>query len=242
MKIKLFLALLLLTCLVVSQQTAQSKSWTPGVAKGDYFYFEMYGVYSSNRSDILASIPYFEQNNTDWTRIDITDVQGSVIHQVYTLHFKDGSEGSFNFKTDVNPANRSNLAFSEKGVPICTANIAAGDVIPTVELTINDTTMRSYPDGLRETNHATWNYSDDWGDCYFDVETGMLVELCRTHRFDSGGSGGDVEKTDVIKLVGTNRWNINESSTPPPSAFASVVAIFVLALLVLSFKVLPKLG
>jgi hypothetical protein len=199
----------------------------------------MYGVYTSNRSNTTMVIPQFEYNNTDWVRINITGVSGSMIYQVYTLHFKNGSETSFNFKTDVNPANESNLIFYEKGVPICATNLGAGDTLPTAQLTINETIIRAYPSGSRETNHAAWNSSDDWGNCYFDKETGMLVELCRTHKFTNNVTTEIVEKMDVIKMLSSNRWEINVS---PPIASLFVfltVAIFALLSLVI---LIHKLG
>jgi hypothetical protein len=94
---------------------------------------------------------------------------------------------------------------SEKGVPICAANLNPGDRIPTADITINQTVIRVYADGSRETNHASWSGPDEWGNIYFDKETGMLVELERTHRFINTVTGSIVEKTDVIELIDTNR-------------------------------------
>jgi len=37
----------------------------PGVEKGDYFTYEMYGVFTSNRSNSTMLIPQFEYSNTD---------------------------------------------------------------------------------------------------------------------------------------------------------------------------------
>lgn len=234
LKIIIFLAVF--ACLAVNQTTTWAEQWTPGVAKGDYFVYEMYGVFTAKGADLTFDIPPFERNTTDWARIDITEVVGSTVYQTYTLQFKDGNQTSFNFKTDLNPVANRNLSFSEKGVPICAANLKIGDQIPTAELVITQTFVS--PKG--EVNRASWNYSDDWGNCYFDKATGMLVELCRTHRFSSGILGEVIEKTDVVKLISTNRWKINESAPPSTSAFSSMEVILVFALFVLSLKVLLK--
>ena len=130
MHIKLQVAVfLLLFSLLVSGNAASTRAWVPGVAEGDYFTYEMYGVFISNRSNMTLVIPQFEYNNTEWVRINITRIEGSLIHQVYILHFKNESETELDFKTDVNPANE-NSSFSGQSVPICAANMDAGDVVP----------------------------------------------------------------------------------------------------------------
>jgi len=188
--------------------TSSIRIWTPGVCSGDYFTYEMYGVYTSNHSNITIRVPDFEKNNTDWVRITIFSTSSSIVYQVYTLHYLNGNEISYNFQTDVNPQNQGTFRIYEKGVPICSANLNSGDCIPTAELILNETITRTYLSCSRETNHASWNFSDDWGDIYFDRETGMLVELCRTHKFGNLVTDEAVEKTDVIKLIATNRWHI----------------------------------
>lgn len=228
--------------LLASANVTAARTWTPGVAAGDYFYYEMYGVYTSNRPNITMVIPQFEYNNTEWARINITDVEGSMVYKVYTLHFKNGSETSFNFKTEVNPQNESSLQFYEKGVPICALNLGAGDRIPTAETTINETITRAYPSGSRETNHAAWNGSDVWGNCYFDKETGMLVELCRTHKFASTQTDEIVQKMDVIKMISSSRWEINnQPSAITPFFIFLIVAIFaVLSIVIITYKLVKK--
>lgn len=178
------------------------REWTPGVSSGDYFTYEMYGVYTSNRSNASINVPSFERNNTDWVRITITSVSGSVISQVYTLHYVDGRETNFSFQTDVNPNSQGTFKISEKGVPICASDLKVGDRLPTAEVTFSKTILRD----SRETNHASWNVSDDWGDIYFDRQTGMLVEIHRTHIFANNVTGEIIEKTDVVRLTQTNSW------------------------------------
>ena len=225
------IALLVLLSLAANENTVFARSWESGVAEGDFFTFEMYGIYTSNHSNTTIAIPPFERNNTDWARINITAVLGSMVYQVYTLHFRNGSETSFNFKTELNPENESFLKFSEKGIPICAANLNSGDRIPTAELILNDTEIRVHLGVSKETNHASWNVSDDWGSIYFDKETGMLIELFRIHQFDNNVTGEIVEKADVIKLIDTNRW---ETKTGEPSMSLS----FVLSISGLAFFVL----
>jgi hypothetical protein len=167
--------ILSLTCLAQFKATS-SRIWEPGVAKGDFFYYKMYGVFTSSNPNAIIEVPAFEQNNTYWVRIDITSVSGSVVYQVYTLRFKNRTE-TFELKTDLDPSNRGNFNFSEMGVPLCAANLKVGDPLPTVQLTVKETFIKIYSSGERETNLVSWNISEDWGRCYFDRKTGIVCIL-----------------------------------------------------------------
>ena len=79
--------LLLFFLLLASANATGLKTYATGVVNGDYFIYEMYGVFNSNRSNTTLVISQFEYNNTEWVRINITDVESSVVYQVYTLHF-----------------------------------------------------------------------------------------------------------------------------------------------------------
>jgi hypothetical protein len=230
MRLKLQIVVLLLFALsMLSLNAAGSDVSTPGVATGDYFTYQMYGVFTSNRPNATLAIPQFEYNNTQWVRIDIASVEGTTVQQVYTLHFNNQSESTFAIASDVNPNSTSGKPVGQ-AVPICAADLSVGDVIPTTGLVLNDTTFMVCADGKRETNHAEWNLSDDWGNGYFDRQTGMIVDFVRTHRFANNSTGEVVDKTDVIKLVSTNRWKVEASS--PPTLLYSAVVVAIVALVV----------
>jgi hypothetical protein len=239
---KLGVIVLLISLLFVIQGTIAAETWTPGVAAGDYFTYEMYGVYISNKPDVSLVIPQFEYNNTDWTRINITAVEGSVVYQLYTMHFKNGSETSFSFKSDTNPANMSSLKFTDKGVPLCAANLGVGDTVPTDEVLIDETVSRNYASGARETNHASWNSSNDWGDLYFDKQIGVLVELLRTHQFSSNTTDQIFWKTDVIKMVDSSKWEITEQSSPITPVFIVLTAFLfaLLSLVIITYRLMTR--
>lgn len=208
MKRKVCAAVLLLGLAFLAYLNATSSmTWEPGVDKGDFFYYEMYGVFTSSNPSAVIEVPAFEQNNTDWVRIDITGVSGSVVYQVYTLHFKNKTE-KFVLKTDLDPSNGGNFNFSEMGVPLCAANLKVGDPLPTVQLTIRETLISAYSSGERETNIVSWNISDDWGRCYFDRKTGMLIDLYRVHSFVNPVTGETIYKADVVKMTRSSLWEI----------------------------------
>jgi hypothetical protein len=204
-RLSIAISILFLCCFAVTKVTS-CETWTPGVAKGDFFCYQMYAVYTSSDPNAIIEVPPFERNNTDWVRIDITGTSGSIVYQVYTLHLKNGTESKFDWQTDLNPEHSENLSFKKKGVPICAANLEAGDQLPTAQLCINKTLTIVYPSGERETNCVSWNSPDDWGYCYFDQKTGVLVQLYRVHSYVNSQSGRVTNKTDVLKMTNSNLW------------------------------------
>ena len=210
MKERLLTITLILSFLFVFFTRAFStETWTPGVSKGDFFCYEMYGVFTSSDSYDVIEVPSFEQNNTDRVRIDIAGVSGSIILQIYTLYFENVTE-KFELKTDLDPSNTGELSFSERGVPICAANLEVGDSLSTVELTVNETLSRSYLSGERETNYVSWNTPLDYGACYFDKKTGILVELNRTHIYTNPMTDKVITKADIVKMIDSSFWSAQE--------------------------------
>ncbi len=208
MKQKLLVAsLILCLSLIINAKATLAETCTPGVAEGDYFCYEMYAVFTSSDPNAVINVPEFEQNNTDWVQIDVTDVSGSVIYQVYTVHFENKTD-KFELKTDLDPNNAGSLNFSDLGVPICVANLEVGDTLSTVELTVEETLSRTYPSGDRETNHVFWSSTLDYGDCYFDKKTGVLVELNRTHLYVNPVTDEVIEKVDIVKMTDSSFWSV----------------------------------
>jgi len=202
--------LLFLSCFVGAKGTS-AQNLTHGVAEGDVFYYTLYGHFSSSDPNAVIHVPPFEANNTDWVRIEITDVSGPVISHVYTLHFCNGSEDRISGQTDLTSSLDFNSDFL--GVPICPANLSAGDIVPAVKLKVNETLLWSYPSGKREINHLSWNSSEDYGDCYFDKKTGILVDLYRVHSFVNPDANEIIKKADVVKMTSSSLWVIPEFPT-----------------------------
>jgi hypothetical protein len=222
-----FTVVTLLLCLssLACARAVSARAWAPGVAQGDFFYYEMYGVYTSSDPNAIIEVPPFERNNTDWVRIDIAAVSGSIVHQVYTLHFKDGTERKSALWTDLDPNNSGSFNFSNMGVPICAANLGVGDPLPTVQLAVNETLIWAYPNGERKINRVSWNFTDDWGHCYFDKETGVLVKLHRVHSFINPVTGEVVYKADVVKLTRSSLWEEKESPPRTTTLVPELIAI-----------------
>jgi hypothetical protein len=202
----LVIALLLVSCILSNMRVTFAKTWTPGVSKGDFCYYQTYGVYRSTRPRIRFEIPGFEQNNTKWVRVNVTGISGSVVHQIYTIHFIDDSEAEFEKDTDMNPEFRDSLRFSQKGIPLCASDLEPGDPFPTANLSVKDILILSWRGTEREAVHLSWDYAEDRGDCYLDRKTGILIELYRVHTFTNLNTGETIMKTDVVKLTRTSLW------------------------------------
>ena len=202
--------LLFLSCFAGAKVTL-AQALTSGVAKGDVFYYTMCAHYSSSDPNAVVDVPPFEANNTDWVRIEITGVSGSIIYHVYTLHFKNETEQVIDGQTDL--ASSLNFSSGFAGVPICAANLSAGDKVSTVQLIINETLVWSYPSGEREINHVSWNNSEDYGDCYFDKKTGMPVDLYRVHSFVNSTTNEVIKKADIVKMTSSSLWVVPEFPT-----------------------------
>lgn len=215
---------ILLFFLIGSVLSVSAKSLAVGVDKGDVFYYEMFAYYASSHPNAVIKVPPFERNNTDWVRIEITDVSGSIISHVYTVHFKDGNETRINSQTDLTSTSGWSNGF--RGIPISPANLEAGDIIPADNLRVKETVMRVYPNSVRETNLATWNISTDCGYCYFDRQTGMLVELNRVHLYINSETGEVISKTDIVKMINSSFWA--KADFPvflPPLVLVTVTAV-----------------
>lgn len=201
---------LFLSCFA-GAKVALARTLAPGVSEGDAFYYQMYGVYTSDNPNAAIEVPAFEANNTEWVRIEITGVSSSIIYHIYILHFKNGTEQVIGGQTDLTRSLNFSSGFA--GVPICAANLNVGDKVSTVQLTVNKTLMRSYPSGKRETNYVSWNMSEDWGYCYFDKKTGMLVDLYRVHSFVNSTTHEVIKKADVVKMTNSSLWVVPEFPT-----------------------------
>ena len=183
---------------------ALAENQTSGLAKGDVFYYEMYAEYSSSNPDVVIQVPPFEANNTSWVRIEITDVSNSIISQVYTIRYLNGNEIRVKGQTDLtDPSGYSN---NFRGVPICKANLNVGDDILGGQLVVNDTQTRIFLGSTRQLIHTSWSSPIDYGECYFDRQTGILTELFHVHLYINPETNESINKTDIVKMTNSSLW------------------------------------
>jgi hypothetical protein len=236
MKPKLAWASLLIVLLLLSSGgLVSAQRFAVGVSKGDSFVYEMSAQYVSSVSNETVEVPAFEANNTDWVRIDITGVNGSLLSQLYTLRYKNGTDQIFSGQTDLsNGSSYMQESGGFRGVPFCPPNLSAGDSLQTLQLTINETVIWQFLGGSREVNHVYWTSSLEVGDVYFDRQTGVLLDLYRQHAFTNEVTGEVVKKADIIKMKSSSLWVIPEF---PDALLATVLVLSAASCGALVFKV-----
>jgi len=187
-----FLALVstfLLSAMVVTSVVAQPR--IVGVSVGDWFkYGEVTVNWSSNDPNATFPPPHWEMlegmNETEWMLLTVGDVSGTNITCQAIEHYKNGTEETESGYIDIDTGdgNMTFLAIS--------ANLDAGHTIygsgNYSTWMINETVSRTYPGGVRETNHInmTMEYSYTLNETqyyyynsmnfYWDRSSGILVE------------------------------------------------------------------
>src|SRR4030042_6337252 len=173
------LALLCFT--MVGSVWAQTR--LPGVFQGNTFSYDVTAFWSSNDPSGVVPADLLEINQTEYYRVTISAVSGAEITTETVWHFTNGTEtssfGTINVETGISTG---------EFWAIVAGNLGVNDRLhPSGQnyITVNETVMRDYLGGARETNHLilTLQDSDDTGhflehvDYYFDKQTGMLVQL-----------------------------------------------------------------
>lgn len=217
----LFIIVILAVIIFTNLGMQPAEAAVPGVAKGDVFTYNIMGIVNAPpKSSIPEEIPstFLNLNKTEWYRVTVTDVSGPEVSIETTQHFKNGTEftgtGLVNVETGINSPMEGFWA-------IFASNLNANDrVHPNgpERSTVNATMTRDYGEGgIRETNALTITsgpYVDqddpsktytEYGNTYFDRQTGMLVELRYIYVYNNP----EVTLQLVWKLADTNRWAIS---------------------------------
>jgi hypothetical protein len=194
--------------------TTWVKALTPGVTVGDSFIYDL--TVSWNSDDQYASIPssLIELNKTKSIEVRINNVIPPNVTTFLATYLKNGTaladRGSINLDTGL----------SDGGfVAIIAANLTAGDRVHPLGddlVTINETVIKSYASGPRETNHIRIEYQNATAgiaqsvDRYFDKQTGMLVE---EHDVSTETKTNPSSTTTTIisyNLESTSMWTVPE--------------------------------
>jgi len=228
-----FVLVFLLSAMVV---TAAAQERTVGVTEGNWF---SYGVDASwNSTDPNAPLPpsaygdWEIMNGTEWVKMTITGVSGTNISLQYVSHYKNGTEEIENGYIDVDTGDEENATLT-----VISANLDVNDSIYTSgnysTWAINETIARTYPDGVKNTNHINMTYAYSWTvnetqchfsqsvNLYWDTETGVLVE----DSFEFYNQTGEYLTTWSVgsRLTGSSAWTI-----PEFPAYSSIVVISII--------------
>jgi hypothetical protein len=236
--------LLVKTCLVsllliTVAGTAFAQTAIAGVTKGSTFDYNYNLLWESNDPNADPPTEYVDLNNTQWFRISIADVSAFVIRVQTTLHYKDGTENTETGSVNIDQQTidvpfgflliRANSNPNEKIYP-------AGDYAAT----INETVLRTYPDGKRETSHYitenTRENTYEKTEIFFDRATGVAVESQYESRETSGSYVTTTKETITIKS--SSIWTIPEF----PAGTVLLILTFTSLFIVLYGKKLRAAG
>jgi hypothetical protein len=232
---RLITAVLLLVFLSSTMvESTRALVLTPGVEAGMMFAYDVTAFWSS--SDEYASIPseLGDINQTKTFEVRISNVTDANVTTFAAVYFKNGTADSERGLVDVDTG-VSYGAF----VAIIAANLSAHDVIHPLgadAITINETVIKSYEGGNRETNRIITEYTNATTgttgrvDRYFDKATGILVESHETEIT----SDSDSETTTIVswEIKETNAWVIPEF----PSALIMPLLMIITMIAVIAYK------
>jgi hypothetical protein len=204
----LVFTILILAIIIFTYSEMSTQTRVPGVSPGDTF---TYGVSSFwNSSDPNAVVPQIllDINQTSSCEVRISEVSDSNITTFVVLYFKNGTADAGYGLVDVD----TGVSYG-RCVAIIAVNLTAHDIVYPLgadSITINQTVIKSYESGNRETDRIVIEYTNattgvtGWVDSYFDKATGMLVELCETTL------NSNPESTTIItwKIKSSNVWTV----------------------------------
>jgi hypothetical protein len=189
---------LLIAALVYLVQPVPAKPAVPGVKAGDTFTYSI-RCHSTLGSDEAVEPDGFSQfNQTDYYKVAITDVEGSVVSFTTTWRFINGTEILNNEWVDLSFGNKTS---DNTFWPIYGSNLNKGDKIRPLGadgLTVISVDTKTYAGTSRYRNY--WYLQDTFYDTtdetmtsqrietnsvYFDKETGLLDILTNIQEYNS---------------------------------------------------------
>lgn len=205
-KLAVMTILLILSLTVASIMIVNAETSVVGVFQGDMFEYDIVAEWNSAFTDETPA-ELIELNQTEWIRITVTEISGTVITTHVTTHYRNGTETNSDSACDIDTGD-----LSGEGPPFIGANLGRKDLVNPAASEpwyINETVTRNYEDGPRETNHLRLEDSEisetvgeftQIFDYYFDKSTGALVEY--TSEFFYSG----LKSVTRSKLISSNVW------------------------------------
>ena len=190
----LILLSIVLTPLVLGQTT------TVGVKPGDTFNYSYRINWDS--TDPTATVPaqYEELNNTQFIRITVITVTGSLINVDFTRHFNNGTEQTQNGNIDVN----TQILEIPYSVLIIRADANPGEKIYPAggHAILNDTATRTYEigkvDTIRYVSPDTAGANSEKTEIYYSRTNDVGVEYTSVSQETSGSSVTTTRETMLI--------------------------------------------
>ena len=194
--------------------TSRAQTRTVGVSEGDWFkYGDISFDWSSNDPNATISDP--EWNETEWMMISIVNVSGTNIAGQKTAHYKNGTEETSGGYVDIDTGDGENAT-----TMIISADLGVNDILYTSgefsTWKINETVVRTYPGGVRDTNHLNMTFELSYMEFYqymsmnyyWDKSTGMIVEMCVEEIHQTGDYVTNASLG--FRITESNLWTVPE--------------------------------
>jgi len=210
---------LLLSLLCLSTPQITSAQTAPvGVSKGNTFTYEIKGLWTSSNASLPIGQNILQLNETEYFKVNITDVSGSDISMHTLWRFTNGTENESDSKINV-----ATGIYNYYFWAIFPANLNVGERIHPYgpdQITVNGTSTRDIVNKTRETNRfivtgefaSTDNTNRTYNDymtVHFDKQTGMLVELYDYKTYTNPA----YSETVIWEIIDTNAWTDPEFPT-----------------------------
>jgi hypothetical protein len=222
---------------------ASAQTGTVGVTVSNTFKYSVNVIWSSNDPTATPSTDLENLNKTQWMQVAVTAVSGTNITGQITAHYQNGTEITSGGWIDIAAGNSENLT-----AWFISANLVAGDSMytssPYNTETINETVPRTYPNGVRDTNHVniTGASASVLGNLslannlYWDKSTGVLVELSVEESNQTGTY--TTNWSEDVQISDSNVWTVPEF----PSWTLTILTLIGLtsAIIIISRQKRPK--
>ena len=206
-------AFLLVTLFLSAVGNASAQTSMVGVSQGNMFKYNLAFYWSSTIPAETAPAFLVAENQTDYFQLAVQTAAGTTVQFGTLWRFLNG--------TEVNGTEVAEVGSGATGsIYVYAANLnASGLLFPSsssLPYKINETTIRSYPSGFRETNHITVNSTNIEGkvfsymSLYFDKQTGIIVEYTLT---EVNSAFPTQTITQHLVLRESNAWVVPEFPT-----------------------------
>lgn len=216
------IAIIIILCLAITTTPlVLAQTVTVGVTPGNTFNYSYKINWDSTNPAATVPTQYQELNDTQFIRISVITVAGSLINVDVTRHFNNGTEQTQNGNIDVN----TQVLEIPYAILIIRANANPGEKIYPAggHATLTDTATRTYSigqvDAVRYLSPDTTGSNSEKTEIYYDRTNGVAVEYNFITQETSGSYVTTSRETVLI-----NSWVI------PEFPFAAVLMIMLVAI------------
>ena len=231
------IAILTLVLLITLVAPAKATDYNPGVTTGQW---AKYGNVT-----VVGSFPIPDANNTDWMKIEVTDVSGKNLTLHMSGQYKNGTAATeFGLACNIETG-WNNMSASGGNFYVIAANLQEDDIIPELFpmliMKVNTTATRTYFGTDRTVNiiNTTWSYPSviDYSFLMiYDKASGMLMEMNMSIAYYSSPS---MSMTMSFNITDTNIFGSTDYTIYIAAAIIIIIIVAAAAIMLTRKKKSP---